>query len=127
MNQKQDNLITVLDAGSTKSCVLVAEVTVPVIEAELLEVSVKVTTLLPGCAVSKPDPLMVMVVALVGTFVAPPIVAYLAKRGAWDLALVFSAGMFFTASVCWLFINPRKVIVYSPADHAQLKAQGVLD
>ena len=26
MNQKQDNLITVLDAGSTKSCVLVAEV-----------------------------------------------------------------------------------------------------
>src|ERR1700746_708728 len=25
MNQKQDNLITVLDAGSTKSCVLVAE------------------------------------------------------------------------------------------------------
>src|SRR6201997_1629525 len=26
MNQKQDNLITVLDAGSTKSCVLVAEI-----------------------------------------------------------------------------------------------------
>ena len=26
MNQKQDNLITVLDAGSTKSVVLVAEV-----------------------------------------------------------------------------------------------------
>jgi cell division protein FtsA len=25
MNQKQDNLITVLDAGSQKSCVLVAE------------------------------------------------------------------------------------------------------
>src|ERR1700683_4937050 len=25
MNQRQDNLITVLDAGSTKSCVLVAE------------------------------------------------------------------------------------------------------
>jgi cell division protein FtsA len=27
MNQKQDNLITVLDAGSTKSIVLVAELT----------------------------------------------------------------------------------------------------
>jgi hypothetical protein len=35
--------------------------------------------------------------------------------------------MFFTASVCWLFINPRKVIVYSQADREQLKAQGILE
>jgi ACS family glucarate transporter-like MFS transporter len=62
-----------------------------------------------------------------GTFVAPPIVAYLAKNGQWDLALVFSACMFFLACGCWLFINPRKVIVYSPADRAALRAQGVLD
>jgi MFS transporter, ACS family, glucarate transporter len=62
-----------------------------------------------------------------GTFVAPPIVAYLAKQGQWDLALVFSACMFFLACGCWLFINPRKVIVYSAADRATLRAQGVLD
>ena len=47
-----------------------------------------------------------------GTFVSPPIVAYLAKHGDWDLALVYSAAMFLTAAVCWLFINPRRVIVY---------------
>jgi len=26
---------------------------------------------------------------------------------------VYSAAMFFTASACWLFVNPRRVIVYS--------------
>jgi nitrate/nitrite transporter NarK len=62
-----------------------------------------------------------------GTFVAPPFVAYLARRGEWGLALVFSACMFFAACVCWLFINPRMVIVYGAADHAILKEQGVLD
>ena len=63
-----------------------------------------------------------------GTFVAPPIIAYLAEeRGEWGLALVFSASVFFMASVCWLFINPRKVIVYGDADRARLQAEGVLD
>jgi len=63
-----------------------------------------------------------------GTFFAPPIIAYLAKdRGEWGLALVFSATMFFLACVCWLFIDPRRVIVYAPADHARLRAQGVLE
>jgi MFS family permease len=47
-----------------------------------------------------------------GTFVSPPIVAYLARKGDWDLALVYSAGMFVAAAVCWLFIEPRRVIVY---------------
>lgn len=61
-----------------------------------------------------------------GTFFAPPFVAYLANQGQWDLALVFSACMFFLACVCWLFINPRKVIVYSDADRERLKADGVL-
>ena len=60
-----------------------------------------------------------------GTFFGPLIVAHLAKQGDWSLALVFSAIMFSIASVCWLFINPRKVIVYAKADHANLKAQGV--
>lgn len=63
-----------------------------------------------------------------GTAIAPPIIGYLAgKRGEWGLALVFSASLFFTASICWLFINPRKVIVYSDADREALRAQGVLD
>src|SRR5206468_7186826 len=48
-----------------------------------------------------------------GTFFSPPIVAYLARKGQWDLALVYSAAMFFTAAVCWLFVNPRRVIVYA--------------
>lgn len=62
-----------------------------------------------------------------GTFVAPPIIAYFAEdRGDWRLALVFSASVFFMASVCWLFINPRHVIVYGDSDHEKLKAQGVL-
>ncbi|MBM3993926.1 MAG: MFS transporter [Planctomycetes bacterium] len=62
-----------------------------------------------------------------GTFVAPPIVAHLAKSGQWDLALVFSASMFFAACVCWLFINPRHVIVYAPEEYEKLRAQGVLE
>jgi MFS transporter, ACS family, glucarate transporter len=61
-----------------------------------------------------------------GTFVAPPIVAHLAKQGQWELALVFSACMFFTACGCWLFINPRRVIVYTAADRQTLREQGVL-
>ncbi len=62
-----------------------------------------------------------------GTFAAPPIIAYLAvKRGDWGLALIFSAALFLIASVCWLFINPRTVVVYSDADRDKLKAQGIL-
>jgi MFS transporter, ACS family, glucarate transporter len=63
-----------------------------------------------------------------GTALAPPIIGYFAHtRGDWGLALTFSASLFFTASVCWLFINPRKVIVYEPDDHASLRAQGILE
>jgi ACS family glucarate transporter-like MFS transporter len=47
-----------------------------------------------------------------GTFFSPPIVAHLARKGDWDMALIYSAAMFLTAAVCWLFINPRRVIVY---------------
>ena len=68
-----------------------------------------------------------------GTVVSPPIVARLASLAGtpeepnWSVSLYYYAGMFFVASICWFFINPRKVIVYSPADREQLKAQGVLD
>jgi MFS family permease len=64
-----------------------------------------------------------------GTAVSPPIVEALVRGdgGQWRWALAYSACMFFTASVGWAFINPRKVIVYSAADRKLLRAQGVLD
>ena len=62
-----------------------------------------------------------------GTFVSPPIVAALARAGAWDLALAYSAGMFFLAASGWLFINPRKVIVYTREDRQRLREEGVLN
>jgi MFS family permease len=61
-----------------------------------------------------------------GTFVSPPIVAALARAGRWELALAYSGGMFLVASCCWLFINPRRVIVYSADDHQRLRAEGAL-
>ncbi len=61
-----------------------------------------------------------------GTFFSPPIVAALAHAGNWSLALVYSAAMFFVASVGWLFINPRRVIVYEPEDRKRLQQEGIL-
>ena len=34
--------------------------------------------------------------------------------------------MFFIAAVCWLFVDPCRVIVYSEADRARLQAEGRL-
>ena len=51
------------------------------------------------------------------------IVAYLAGNDQWHLALVFSACMFFAACGCWLFINPRKVIVYSYNGQGQITSK----
>lgn len=48
-----------------------------------------------------------------GTFFSPPIVAALADQGDWGMALTFSSAMFFMAALGWIFINPRKVIVYA--------------
>jgi len=42
------------------------------------------------------------------------------------VGLYYYAGMFLVASVCWLFINPRRVIVYAPADRKRLEEAGVL-
>jgi len=55
------------------------------------------------------------------------LVAWMAGRGRWELALAYSATMFTVASVCWLFINPRRVIVYAPADKQRLQAEGMLE
>ena len=43
-----------------------------------------------------------------------------------SVSLYYYSTMFFIASICWLFINPKRVIVYKPADHARLRAEGVL-
>ncbi len=61
-----------------------------------------------------------------GTFFGPLIVAMLAENGRWELALAFSACAFAGASVCWLFINPRRVVVYAPADRQRLEEMGIL-
>ena len=51
--------------------------------------------------------------------IAVPIVAWLATlagspgRPSWDVSLYFYAGMFFVASICWLFVDPRRTIVYA--------------
>jgi MFS family permease len=61
-----------------------------------------------------------------GTVVSPPIVTWLAKLAGtpeepdWSVSLYYYASMFFVASVCWLFINPKNVIVYSKQDHQRL-------
>jgi len=67
-----------------------------------------------------------------GQVVTPPIMARLAMWAGtaghpnWKVTLYYYAGMFFVASVCWLFVNPRNVIVYSKADKEMLIAEGRL-
>lgn len=67
-----------------------------------------------------------------GTVVSPPVVAWLAwvlsTDGTlnWGVSLFYYAGMFYVAALCWLFVEPRQVIVYTPADHARLREEGVL-
>ena len=63
-----------------------------------------------------------------GTAFTPTLVGYLAggKDGDWRIALVVSAVLFFLASACWLFIDPRKIVVYTEADREALRAKGVI-
>lgn len=51
-----------------------------------------------------------------GTVVGPQVVVRLAGSDNWMAALYFSSGMFMIAAVGWLLINPKRVIVYTPAD-----------
>lgn len=68
-----------------------------------------------------------------GTVVTAPVAAFIAtsygseEAPNWTAALYYYAAMFFIASVCWPFINPRRVIVYAPDDHRRLREQGALD
>lgn len=67
-----------------------------------------------------------------GTVVSPLIVTrmiILSKAGEanqWKVSLYYYAAMFFVASACWLFIEPRRVIVYAPADRDRLEMSGIL-
>jgi MFS transporter, ACS family, glucarate transporter len=61
-----------------------------------------------------------------GTAVSPPIVKYLAGQDSWEMALVYSACMFFIASAGWVFINPKRVIVYTPEDRRRLQDEGAI-
>ena len=62
-----------------------------------------------------------------GSVFASVIVAYLAGgSNGWSVALIVSAVALFCAAVGWLIIDPRRVVVYSPEDHRQLVAEGVL-
>ena len=75
---------------------------------------------------------MMNTIGNLGTVVSPPIVAWLARIAGteeapnWSVSLYYYAGMFFVASICWFFINPRRVIVYDAANREALRAQGVV-
>jgi ACS family glucarate transporter-like MFS transporter len=64
--------------------------------------------------------------------VTVPVVAQLAiwagTRGHpnWQISLYYYAGMFFISGVCFLFIDPRKTVVYSQPDRLRLEAEGLL-
>jgi nitrate/nitrite transporter NarK len=75
---------------------------------------------------------MMNTVGNLGTVVSPPVVTQLVvlsgvgAEGGWSVALYYYASMFFIASVCWLFINPRRVIVYAEEDRQRLLRDGAL-
>jgi ACS family glucarate transporter-like MFS transporter len=64
--------------------------------------------------------------------VSVPVVAQLAiwagTRGHpnWQSSLYYYAGMFFISAVCFIFIDPRKTVVYSKRDRERLEAEGLL-
>lgn len=68
-----------------------------------------------------------------GTVFAAPTASWLARSTStdgtenWTAALYFYAANFGVACLCWLFINPTRVIVYSEEDRQRLKAEGVLE
>lgn len=76
---------------------------------------------------------MMNTIGNLGTVFSPPIVSFLVlvsglgTTGKWGISLYYYAAMFFIASVCWFFINPRRVIVYKPDDKQRLQAEGMLE
>lgn len=76
---------------------------------------------------------MMNTVGNLGTVFSPPLVAWLVwfvggEEGTkWGVSLFYYASMFFIASLCWVFIDPRRVIVYAPEDHRRLQQEGALN
>ena len=64
--------------------------------------------------------------------VSVPVVAHLAiwagTRGHpnWQISLYYYAAMFFISAVCFIFIDPRKTVVYCKRDRERLEAEGLL-
>lgn len=68
-----------------------------------------------------------------GTVFAAPMGHWIARRAStdgvtenWTAALAFYAAMFGIACGCWLFIDPRRVAVYSRRDRERLEEEGAL-
>jgi MFS family permease len=68
-----------------------------------------------------------------GTVFAAPMAHWIARSWSvdgttenWTAAIGFYAVMYVIACGCWMFIDPRQVVVYSPSDRERLKAEGVL-
>lgn len=63
---------------------------------------------------------MMNTIGNLGTVVSPPLVIYLISLSGqshkFEVSLIYYATMFFIAAACWVFINPRRVIVYTPED-----------
>jgi nitrate/nitrite transporter NarK len=62
-----------------------------------------------------------------------PIVAHLAVWAGtaghlnWQISLCYYAAMFLIAAVCFVFVDPRRTVVYSDADRQRLEAEGMLN
>ena len=58
-----------------------------------------------------------------GQMISIPVVAWLAVLAgepghpSWKVSLYFNAAMFFVVALSWLFVNPKRVIVYAPTGH----------
>jgi MFS family permease len=67
-----------------------------------------------------------------GTVVSPLVVTQMVvlmgeeESGKLSVGLYYYSTMFFVAAFCWLFINPKRVIVYKPEDHERLRLEGVI-
>jgi predicted MFS family arabinose efflux permease len=68
-----------------------------------------------------------------GTVFAAPMGHWIARSWSkdgvtenWTAAIAFYAVMFGIACGCWLFIDPRKTVVYAPKDRERLQAEGEL-
>jgi MFS family permease len=68
-----------------------------------------------------------------GQVITVPVVAHLALwagtagHPSWKVSLYYYAAMFFISAIAWLFVNPRRVIVYAEPDRQRLVAEGRLD